>query len=69
MRGTYTMSYHCCVPKCSSDSRYNKAISFHRLPSEKKASLRKEWIVKIRRDQGKSFQVKNGKLLQLLDLL
>lgn len=27
---------HCCVPSCSNDSRYNKYLSFHALPSEAK---------------------------------
>lgn len=47
---------HCCVPLCVSDDRYSETISFHRFPKDE--SLRKQWIVKIRRDEGPLFQVK-----------
>lgn len=46
---------HCCVPSCSNDSRYNKYLSFHALPSD--AKTRAEWIVKIRRDRTPNFEV------------
>ncbi|XP_060595512.1 uncharacterized protein LOC132749670 [Ruditapes philippinarum] len=49
-------SYHCCVPKCTNDSRYNKSHSFHSFPSD--ISRKKLWLVKIRRDEGAFFQVK-----------
>ncbi|KAK0144673.1 hypothetical protein N1851_017015 [Merluccius polli] len=55
---------HCCVPLCSASSRYNSSLSFHCFPknsslrvawqarptSERcKASLRAQWIHKIKR--------------------
>ena len=53
---------HCCVPHCSESARKNKKIqrpedrmSFHHFP--KSEQLRKEWIVKIRRDPGPKFVV------------
>ncbi|XP_029183594.2 THAP domain-containing protein 11-like [Acropora millepora] len=47
--------FHCCVPLCTNDSRYNSALSFHRFPSS--LELRRQWIVKIRRDEGECFQI------------
>ena len=50
--------YHCCVPKCNGDSRYDSSLRFHRIPSKTKdAKLRAAWLVKIRRDEGPNFQV------------
>ncbi|XP_046583676.1 uncharacterized protein LOC124290869 [Haliotis rubra] len=48
---------HCCVPMCTNDSRYDTEgqLSFHRIPAEK--NLRKEWLVKIRRDVGPYFKL------------
>ena len=41
---------HCCVPLCTSDSRYNPELNFHHIPKDEE--LRKQWIIKIRRDEG-----------------
>ncbi|XP_062619905.1 uncharacterized protein LOC134281457 [Saccostrea cucullata] len=46
---------HCCVPLCNGDSRQDFTLSFHRFPKD--ATLRKKWIVKIRRDEGPDFQI------------
>ena len=48
---------HCCVPLCTSDARYDpeKKISFHKFSKDPKK--RQDWIVKIKRDVGKHFQV------------
>ena len=47
---------HCCVPQCQNNRAKNISnLTFHQFPSDK--SIRKQWIVKIRRDLGKSFQV------------
>ena len=50
---------HCCVPGCLNDVRYveneAKEILFFGFPSDK--NEKKEWIIKIRRDEGKYFQV------------
>lgn len=50
-------AYHCCVPLCTNDSRYDekKQLSFHRFSGENK--LRKEWIANISHDIGSHFQV------------
>ena len=48
-------SQHCCVPLCTSDSRYNPKLHFHHIP--KNPDLRKQWIIKIRRDEGEHFNV------------
>ena len=50
-------AYHCCVPLCTNDSRYDegKQLSFYRFPCDNK--LRKEWIAKIRPDVGQNFLV------------
>mgnify|MGYP001550661640 CR=1 FL=1 len=37
-----------CVPECTSDSRRDPCISFHRFPSD--VVRRKAWLSKIRRD-------------------
>jgi hypothetical protein len=60
-------SVHCCVPLCTNDSRYDpkKELSFHRIPVDK--SLRKQWLIKIRRDVGPKFQV--GVILWYIQLL
>ena len=51
-------SYHCCVPRCNGDSRYHSELKFHRLPGRgRDEKLRKEWLVKIRRDEGPDFKV------------
>ena len=34
--------FHCCVPHCTNDARYDAALSFHRFPSSD--NLRKQWI-------------------------
>ncbi|KAK6181959.1 hypothetical protein SNE40_009734 [Patella caerulea] len=51
------MALHCCVPLCTSDSRYDidKKLSFHNIPKDEK--LRREWIVKIRRDENALFKI------------
>ncbi|XP_062585919.1 uncharacterized protein LOC134247604 [Saccostrea cucullata] len=56
-------AYHCCVPLCTNDSRYDEKnlLSFHRFPSDNE--LRKEWILKIRRDIGRNFQITNNALV------
>lgn len=50
-------AYHCGVPLCTNDSRYDekKQLSFHRFSGENK--LRKEWIANISHDIGPHFQV------------
>ncbi|XP_019630251.1 PREDICTED: THAP domain-containing protein 11-like, partial [Branchiostoma belcheri] len=52
--------FHCCVPSCTNDSRYDpeKKLSFHRFPKD--STQRKAWIVKIRRDIGKDFQLSDS---------
>ncbi|XP_049436072.1 uncharacterized protein LOC125891117 isoform X1 [Epinephelus fuscoguttatus] len=40
-------SLHCCVPKCTRDSRLNSEISFHTFPKD--PEVRKQWLIKIRR--------------------
>ncbi|KAJ8314439.1 hypothetical protein KUTeg_006589 [Tegillarca granosa] len=47
--------YHCCVPFCTSDSRYNKELHFHHIP--KNPTLKKDWIIKIRGDEGPLFKI------------
>ena len=37
---------HCCVPLCTSDSRYNPELHFHHIP--KNPELKRQWIIKIR---------------------
>ena len=44
---------HCCVPakqKCVTDKRKDKSLTFHNIPKGK--TLRKKWIIAIRRDPG-----------------
>ena len=48
-------NYHCCVPNCYSNGRYDFQLSFHKFPKDDE--MRKKWIVKIRRDIGPEFQV------------
>ncbi|XP_064462707.1 uncharacterized protein LOC135373434 [Ornithodoros turicata] len=52
------MPTHCCVPLCkqrgTKDSDGNK-VSFHRFPNDE--TLYKKWIIAIKRDEGKDFQV------------
>ncbi|XP_063295473.1 uncharacterized protein LOC134582758 [Pelobates fuscus] len=53
-------AYHCCVPFCNSDSRYNvdKKISFHRIPAIHVEPRRhRDWLNRIRREPGPSFKV------------
>ncbi|XP_078515803.1 uncharacterized protein LOC144781052 [Lissotriton helveticus] len=53
-------AYHCCVPFCTSDSRYNvgKNISFHRIPAVHVEPKRhQEWLNRIRRDPGPYFKI------------
>ena len=46
----------CCDPQCQNNRAKNiLKLTFHQLPSDE--SIRKQWIVKMRRDVGKSFQV------------
>ena len=47
---------NCCVPFCSNHFAKNgRDISWHTIP--KNDNLKKEWIVKIRRDVGKNFKI------------
>ncbi|EDO32204.1 predicted protein [Nematostella vectensis] len=56
-----TTSFHCCVPRCTGDSRYNTELTFHRIPSRPSdEEIRKKWLVKIRRDEGSSFKISSG---------
>ena len=48
-------SYHCCVPNCTNDSRYDKSLSFHSIPND--PNRKKMWLIKIRRDEGPLFKV------------
>ena len=49
---------HCCVPLCTNNrSKGDTGITFHCFPTNRK--LKRTWIVKIRRDVGKTFQVSN----------
>ena len=49
---------HCCVPLCTNNrSKGGTGITFHCFPTNRK--LKRTWIVKIRRDVGKTFQVSN----------
>ena len=58
----FTMA-HCCVVFCTNDERYEekyleitgKTLHFHKFPKD--AKRKKEWIVAIRRDEGKDFKV------------
>ncbi|CAC5406283.1 unnamed protein product [Mytilus coruscus] len=53
-------TYHCCVPKCTNDSRYDpeRKISFHKFPKD--AFVRKTWIIKIKRDLGANFRISDA---------
>ncbi|XP_039274666.2 THAP domain-containing protein 2-like [Styela clava] len=46
---------HCCVPLCNGDRRYSPNLSFHSFPKDVKR--KRAWIVNIRREPGKYFQV------------
>jgi len=47
---------HCSVPLCSNNrSKGRLGITFHRFPVDK--YTKKSWIVRIRRDVAKNFQV------------
>lgn len=46
---------HCCVPNCVSDGRYDDSIHFHHIPKDE--DIKKQWIIKIRRDEGPLFKV------------
>ena len=48
-------SQHCCVPLCTSDSRYDPSLHFHQIPFDPEA--KKQWIIKIRRNEGPLFKV------------
>ncbi|KAG9481177.1 hypothetical protein GDO78_010434 [Eleutherodactylus coqui] len=53
-------AYHCCVPFCNSDSRYNadKKISFHRIPAfHVEPQRHRDWLNRIRREPGPCFKV------------
>ncbi|CAH3018142.1 unnamed protein product [Porites evermanni] len=46
---------HCCVPQCQNNRAKNiPGLTFHQFPKDE--FLRKQWVVKIRRDVGKSFR-------------
>ena len=51
------MLHHCCVPRCTSNSRDEtaKVVSFYSFPKDRAPALK--WIAKIRRDVGDHFQV------------
>jgi hypothetical protein len=51
------MGHHCCVPRCSSNSRHsgNGAITFHAFPVDPKE--RKLWIHSVRRADYKKLTV------------
>lgn len=56
--GRKNSAYHCCVPLCNGDSRYHEDLRFHRIPGRTKdEKLKKEWLLKIRRDEGPDFKV------------
>lgn len=56
---------HCCVPFClNSGFKVKRGIidvTFHNFAQE--ASRKKEWLVRIRRDEGPDFQVSYFKLI------
>ena len=47
---------HCCMPLCTSDFRFESTLHFHKIPDD--LSRKKEWIIKIRRDEGEFFKVR-----------
>nr|XP_058945630.1 uncharacterized protein LOC131773704 [Pocillopora verrucosa] len=50
---------HCCVPKCNNNrSKVQSNITFHQFPKDK--DLRRQWIIKIKRDVGRSFKITNS---------
>ncbi|XP_040188201.1 uncharacterized protein LOC120920280 [Rana temporaria] len=53
-------AYHCCVPFCNSDARYNadKKISFHRIPAlHVEPQRHRAWLTRIRREPGPNFKI------------
>ena len=40
---------NCGAPGCTNRSNIERTKSFHRLPREEKADLRKAWLLKIKR--------------------
>ncbi|KAJ8307895.1 hypothetical protein KUTeg_014542, partial [Tegillarca granosa] len=46
---------HCCVPLCTFDARNNPNLNFHHIPKD--PDVRKQWIIKIRRDEGTHFKI------------
>ena len=56
-------AYHCCVSFCNNDLRYDKLLSFHSIPNDpdrKKTeqNVKKQLLIKIKRDEGPLFNVK-----------
>ncbi|XP_059905363.1 THAP domain-containing protein 3-like [Gadus macrocephalus] len=51
------MAPHCCVPQCTSSHRKksNRGQTFHRFAND--LGLRREWIIKIKRDPGRHFKI------------
>lgn len=47
-RKDITTTYHCSVPRCTSSSRFNSYLSFHRFPRD--LGLQKKWIANIKPD-------------------
>ncbi|KAJ8303758.1 hypothetical protein KUTeg_018681 [Tegillarca granosa] len=45
----------CCGPLCTSDAIYNPNLNFHHIP--KNLDVRKQWIIKIKRDKGTHFKI------------
>lgn len=62
-------AYHCYIPLCNNDSRYDntRELSFHYFLTDK--IKRKEWIIKIRRDVGQSFRVSRPTCYQIDKLI
>ena len=60
-------SFHCCLPCCNGDSRYHSELIFHHLPGRGShgEQLKKDWLVKIRRDEGPYFRVCIANILGL----
>ena len=57
---------HCCVPQCQNNRAKNiPGLTFHQFPKDE--FLRKQWVVKIRRDVGKSFRVST--LVSFIDVI
>ena len=54
--------FHCCIPGCNADKRYDHAnkLSFHRFPPHshtRRKSLDIVWVNNISRDTGEYFEV------------